>query len=266
MEGKSGHVNSIEKAFILLDCFLNNNEPLSLKELTERTGWPKSTIHSLLSAMRRQEIIVQNADGKYAMGIHVFQLGSAMVRALDIVKIAKPLMKEVADSVNRSVHLTTLRANHAVIIARVEPVNNRLKTIVAVGSSMPLYCNAHGKVYLSCMLDNAVKEYVRTTELIPYTSKTIIDYDALFEEITAIRKQGYALERDERHMGMFGVAAPIFDAMGKVVYAFGVVGMFDNMSTSDLQSAIALVKKIAHIISYQLGYNDKRNQSDRNAK
>lgn len=258
MQEKSNHINSVEKAFILLNFFLDNNEKLSLKELTAKSGWPKSTVYNTLSAMRRQGVIVQNEeDGKYSMGIHVLQLGNAVTRSLDIVNMAKPVMKKISDLVDRSVHLTVLHCFDVVLIAHAEPTKNPLKMVIAVGTSMPLYCNAHGKLFLASMPDSAVEKYLREAKLVPHTSKTITDRVTMFEQITKIRKQGYSVEIGERNVGISGVAAPILNSHGKVIYSFGVVGIFNDINPDDFEYATTLVKKGAHDISRQLGYKGR---------
>ena len=255
---KNQSLNAVEKAILLLDCFLNENQPLSLKELTEKTGWPKSTVHNLLSAMRRQEIIVQNEeDGRYSMGIHVFQLGNAVAHGLDIIQIAKPYMRTVAETVNRSVHLTALRYPNVVLIARSEPSKNPLKMIVAAGTPMALYYNAHGKLFLAHMPDSAVEEYLRSTALTSFTSKTITDPQALRNQIQDIREQGYAVEKNERNMGIYGVAAPVLDAQGKLAYGFGVVGFFSDINSHEFIAAIRQVRRAAYEISLQIGYKEE---------
>lgn len=258
MEEKSGSINSIEKAFILLDCFAGTNEPLSLKELAERTGWPKSTVHNLLSTMRRQDVIVQNeTDGKYSMGIHIFELGNAVAQALDIINIAKPFMKKIADISNKSVHLTALRYPNVVLIGRVEPAKNPLKMIVSLGSAMSLYCNANGKLFLSQMPDHAVEQYIQETEFTPHTPFTITEPEVLKQQIREARKQGYALENNERNMGMHGIAAPILNSQGKIIYSLSVVGIFNEIDRNETSSMIKLVQLAAREISSRLGYKDK---------
>ena len=79
MESRGRRVHSIEKAIRLLDCFWEADSPLSLHELEQRTGWAKSTIHGLLATMLDSAVVEQNpTDGKYRLGYHLFELGSAV--------------------------------------------------------------------------------------------------------------------------------------------------------------------------------------------
>jgi IclR family acetate operon transcriptional repressor len=254
MGESSGSVKSVEKAFILLDCFLGKERRLSLKELSEMTGWPKSTVYNLLSAMRNQGIIVQSdEDGKYAMGIHMFQLGSAVEHTSKIIQIAKPYMEETADVVNKSVHLTALNYPRIVLISRSEPEKNPLKMIVSVGVSMPLYCTAPGKLFLAHLPTHMVQEYIQETVFTPHTSKTITDPEKLLKQLTMIREQGFAVEKSERNIGVCGVAAPILDGKGRIAYGFGVVGIFNDVQANEFRLATSAVVRTAYTISNRLG-------------
>ena len=92
MESRGRRVHSIEKAIRLLDCFWEADSPLSLHELEQRTGWAKSTIHGLLATMLDSAVVEQNpTDGKYRLGYHLFELGSAVRQAGAFRSSAAPI-------------------------------------------------------------------------------------------------------------------------------------------------------------------------------
>ena len=71
-EGKTIH--SVAKAIRLLDLLTAAGQPASLTELYQKTGWPKSTIHGLLSTMRESGLIEQTPNGRYWLGIRLRRL------------------------------------------------------------------------------------------------------------------------------------------------------------------------------------------------
>lgn len=71
-EGKTIH--SVAKAIRLLDLLTAAGQPASLTELYQKTGWPKSTIHGLLSTMRESGLIEQTPNGRYWLGIRLFDV------------------------------------------------------------------------------------------------------------------------------------------------------------------------------------------------
>lgn len=91
MESRGRRVHSIEKAIRLLDCFWEADSPLSLHELEQRTGWAKSTIHGLLATMLDSAVVEQNpTDGKYRLGYHLFELGSAVRQGWSVPELLPP--------------------------------------------------------------------------------------------------------------------------------------------------------------------------------
>ena len=87
-DGKTIH--SVAKAITLLDILTEKGKPVALTDLYRETGWPKSTIHGLLSTMRAYGLIEQGADGRYWLGIRLFEYGCAVSGSWDISAIARP--------------------------------------------------------------------------------------------------------------------------------------------------------------------------------
>jgi DNA-binding IclR family transcriptional regulator len=207
--------------------------------------------------MRKQGVIVQDQEsGKYRMGIHIFQLGHAMASGFDnICDIAKPHMAYIADTTDKFVHLSAFRYPNIVLIARAEPANPLLKLLINLGSSLPLYFNAPGKLFLSNMADYEIWEYLKETKLIAYTSKTITEPNELFAQVNRIRQQGYATEIDERNIGTQGCAAPIYNWRGDLSYSIGATGQFSDIQLEEFQHVINVLVKTAKVISSQFGYS-----------
>ena len=106
MESRGRRVHSIEKAIRLLDCFWEADSPLSLHELEQRTGWAKSTIHGLLATMLDSAVVEQNpTDGKYRLGYHLFELGSAVRQGWSVPELCRPHLRAMAARLGESVHL-----------------------------------------------------------------------------------------------------------------------------------------------------------------
>ena len=59
-----GRVQSVCKAMDLLSCLAEARTPLTLGELSRRTGMPKATVHGLLSALRSSAVVEQSDDPK----------------------------------------------------------------------------------------------------------------------------------------------------------------------------------------------------------
>lgn len=72
---ENGPVQSVAKALRLLGLLMEVHQPLTLAALSKQTGWPKSTIHGLLSA-----VVDQQSDGRYCLGVRLFEYGRKLER------------------------------------------------------------------------------------------------------------------------------------------------------------------------------------------
>ena len=146
MATRGRRVHSIEKSIQLLDCFWQVRRPLSLSELERMTGWAKSTIHGLLASMLDSAVIEQNAtDGKYRLGYHLFELGSAVSQGWNVPEICKPHLQSIVDQLRESAYLARLSGDELILVDCEEPHTN-FRVASEAGTRLPLHgCDGHGR-------------------------------------------------------------------------------------------------------------------------
>ena len=89
-------IQSVAKAMELLQLLSAGGRPMTLKEITMQAAMPKSTVFGLLTTMREYDVIEQTPDGKYALGLRLFEYGCQIGRSWDISAVAKPYMEHLA--------------------------------------------------------------------------------------------------------------------------------------------------------------------------
>ena len=97
-----------------------------------------------------------------------------------------------------------------------------LRIQLPIGTRVPFYCTASGKMYLSSLDNRHLKNYAQATSMEARTKSTITRPDTLIEEIKNIREVGYALDRCEFMEGMTAVAVPIFEGNGRLVSTLSI--------------------------------------------
>ena len=245
-EGKT--IQSVAKAMKLLDLLAASAEPMGLAEISAATGWPKSTIHGLLSTMRETSVVAQDAEGRYMLGIRLFEYGCTLSSSWNIIETAKPFIQHVSYQTGEAVFLSILDQGEVITLDRAE---NRigLPTTAEMGCRLPVHCTSQGKLFLSYMTEQERQTLLNRSELVAYTRHTITTMDGLEKEFKAIRAQGYAIENGEYKVGLRSVAAPIFDSDGHVRYAIGIIGMFRQLETERFERAVQIVRETAEKIS-----------------
>ncbi|MBQ0038622.1 MAG: IclR family transcriptional regulator [Clostridiales bacterium] len=244
---------SVEKSIILLDTLMQAHRPLTLAELSQQTGCPKSTVYGLLSTMREHDLIEQDADGRYRLGLHLFEYGCAVSSSWNIAQLARPYLVELSHAAGDSAFLAVYHRGSAITLDQAEG-HDGLRVVSSAGSRMPIYCTSQGKLFLSHLSESEALRLLRSTELTPYTPHTMVDIPTLQAELARIRAQGYAIEDGEYKIGLRSVSAPVYDVTGALRYAVGVVGMYRRVNSEEFRNAIALTCQTAAEISAALGY------------
>ncbi len=257
MPDNSHKVHAVEKAISLLDCFWREKRPMSLTELAKATGWPKSTVHNLLASMMDSAVVEQSpADGKYRLGMHLFEYGCVISEHWDVVKLARPHLNALAAETCESTYLASLNSDMLLIVGSAEP-NNVFRVASTVGMRMPVHCTSQGKAILAYADSTSVRRILKRAGMKSYTVHTLKSAEAYLEQLRTIRKTGIASEYEEYHNGMCSFAAPIFNHEGVCTSAIGIVcfqhsGARNNVVSDETLDAL---KNTAEAVSTELGWH-----------
>jgi IclR family transcriptional regulator, KDG regulon repressor len=213
---------SIEKAFRILEI-LSAHSPLGVTEIAELLGLKKSSVSRLLKALAGlgyAEVTAQR--GQYHMGPRILVLAKGYLEDDRLVKEAQPILHELALTLRASAHLAVLAGGDLVIVAK-EPSPEHIQVTTRVGGQTPLHASALGKVLLADLPEKKLTALLGNT-LTRYTEKTITDPRELQKVLDEIRKQGFAIELEEEHLGVGCIGAPVRNALGRWVAAISVAG------------------------------------------
>lgn len=246
-------VQSIYKAVRILEIMTEFKQPMALGEIALRSGFPKSTLHGLISSLREQGLVDQSPlDGKYSLGLHLFELGCAVTATWDVTAIGKPYLQSIAQRISETTFLAVRDHEDTIILEQAE-ANNPLRVVMTAGTRLPMHCTSQGKLFLAYH-ENALLHHLARQGLATYTPHSISTESALHDECTRIRENGYSIENGEYRIGLRAVSAPIYDATGEMSYAIGIVGMFRRIQSDEFTNATQLVCEAARNISRALGY------------
>lgn len=248
---------SVAKAMELLGALSRAQGALTLKELSDRCGFPKSTVFGLLTTMREYDVIAQAPDGKYTLGLRLLELGCQVEKSLDISNVAKPYMELLSQKTGASVMLSICQGANVITLDQVQPHGN-LHVVSSTGARLPIHCTSQGKVFLAYRKPQDALKLLKRQPLAAFTPHTITDAAALMQELTQCRENGYAIENGEYKIGLRSISAPVFTQAGEVKYTVGVIGMFRSVVSDEFAVAIEQVMATASMISAALGYRPDR--------
>jgi len=247
-------LKSVEKALQILETFSIDTPELSVSELEEKLSLPKVSIYRFLRVLLKRGFIVQNPQTrKYRLGIKVFELGSLVLKDMELRKVAFPLIEELSGKSGETVHLGVLDGKEAVSIEGAES-GYSLRISLPIGKRVCLHSTGIGKAILGFLQDEEIEAIVKEKGLPRLTNNTITDPDLLKKELHAIRVQGYAIDNEENEPGIRCVAAPILDSAQHVIASISISGPSVRITNEKIPELADMVVETSREISRTLGY------------
>lgn len=246
-------VQSIDRAVAVLECFSENKREIKLSEISDMLNINKSTVHGILNTLKYHGFIEQDeSTKKYRLGIRFIEYGEIVTNSINIGNIAYPIIERVSEKIEETVHIAMLDGHDVVYVEKKE-CNKSIKISTKIGVRIPAYVTADGKIILSYLKKDKVKEYI-PENMKKLTPNTITDKHELLEILCEIRNRGYATDNEEVIEGVVCVAAPIFDHRGDVRYSMSATGPRGRMAEDKIKEYIDVVKEAANEISHRIGY------------
>jgi DNA-binding IclR family transcriptional regulator len=242
-------VRSVDRAASLLLALGDWDGDAGVTEIARRLGLHKSTASRLLATLEKRGLVEQDPDsGRYRLGLALVRLGGQAEKALDLRSIAMRELKIVARSVKDTVTLSVLEGDSVRTIAWSDAMGMSHQ----ISSRLPLHATAPGKVLLS---DRPERDVMRLARIgfRPYTPHTIVRADLLLEEISRVRKRGFATSFGEHQSTVNAVAVPVFDRRSAVVAALEVRAAGQRIPPSRVPELIASIRDAAATITGLIG-------------
>jgi DNA-binding IclR family transcriptional regulator len=219
----AGSVKSADRALALLELFAAHLDGLTLTDVSERTGWPKSSSLALLRTLQQRHYLeVSLTDGRYRLGSRVAVLGSLYLNNLSLARDGGEVVRQVARECDETTHLAVLRGTDVLYVAK-EEGGGQMRMVSSVGRMIPAHVTGVGKVLLAALPPEELNRlYPPGVPLMAMTAKTVTDRDEFGRVLRQIREQGFARDDGESTIGIMCIAAPVRDVNTQVIAAISV--------------------------------------------
>ena len=242
-----GGVQSIARAFELLETMADLGGIVGLSQLASRSGLPLPTIHRLMRTLLDLGYVRQELSREYALGPRLVRLGENASRLLG--DWATPYLQEVVDAVGESANLAMLDGHQVVYTAQV-PGRHSMRMFTEVGRRAGVHCTAIGKAMMATLPAEQVKELLRRSGLPAQTPHTITTLRAMDKELDRVRLQGYAIDNEEQEIGVRCVAVTL---PGEPVRAaISISGPSTRMTDALIGTAVPLLTETATALADEL--------------
>jgi DNA-binding IclR family transcriptional regulator len=187
---------------------------------------------------------------KYKLGFALLEIGRSAYSQVDLQTSSRPVTEKLMEKTQTSVFLGIMNWDQVTILDIVES-RQELNITAPVGSTIPLFAGAVGKVFLASMPEVQAQKIVQSKGLPRFTDNTIVDIDLYFNELRQVRENGFAVDNEEYIMGVRAVASPLI-GLGQLRSAIWAVGFTANLDEKKMKVLTAETHMAAQTISRRI--------------
>jgi len=245
-------IESVDNALKLLLLFAEQ-QAISVSEASRAIGVAPSTAHRLLSMLQYYDFVSQNPTTRsYEAGPTLLNLGLAVVREMDIRRLARPFMEALRSEVGETVHLTILQGKNVLFIETIESFQ-ALRVGDRTGISLPAHCTASGKALLAELPLERLHELFPDEQLVGLTAHSLTNREVLERELSQVRERGYATNFDESEPDVSAISAAIHDRLSRLRASLTVSApstrlqkdLVDQIAAATMRTAAAIGERLA---------------------
>ncbi|WP_415762944.1 IclR family transcriptional regulator (plasmid) [Priestia megaterium] len=247
-------IQSVGRALRILDLFDEHTTELKITDISDQMGLHKSTVHSILKTLQQRGYIYQNLEnGKYGLGMKLFERGNYVIQSLDIRQLAQKYLMDLSAKTSQTTHLVILDGKEGTYVDKVEgPMAVILYS--RIGKRIPLHCSAVGKALIAFKEKDELEKILSGYEYTGQTEFTITNESEFLQELEKVRSQGYAVDNQENEPGVRCIAAPIRNHENKVIAAISLSTLIAGVDDIQLGIFVQQLKQAASELSEKMGH------------
>lgn len=256
---------SLERGLMILSSFSEARIVLGIADLARSLELNKSTTYRYVATLAKLGYLQQDPyTRKYSLGTKVIDLGFAALNSMELTQVAARHLQALSDETGYSASMAILDGPDIVYVDRRRSQRGgglALDLDLHVGTKLPAYCTAMGKVLLAYREPVLLRSLLDRTDFARHTAKTITAREQLMMVLTQVRQAGIATSDEELALGVRSVAAPVRDRSGNVIAAVNTAVHLTAWNASIEQIAHRLGRPLIRTtaeISARLGYRPGR--------
>jgi IclR family pca regulon transcriptional regulator len=227
-------VQSLAKAFRLLEAIAASETDLTLSELASAANLDPGTTHRMLNTFVDLGYVAKVESKRFSLTLKVLDLGFRAIGRRDIRTIARPLLRSLVDEVSEAASLGVLDGGDVLYVERMRAGITRLGVDIRVGTLIPAVSSVIGWAILAFLppadLARALKQPTRQHDF-----REIEGPGDLKKQLAAIRTQGYALSGSRISNDLTVLSAPVLGRDGYPIAAISVAAPGVRMKPDELR-------------------------------
>jgi IclR family transcriptional regulator, KDG regulon repressor len=242
---------SLRRAIAILTLIHSRGQPQSVSDMASELSIPKSTAYDLLNAMLHEGLVTPADGTRFALGHRLHELGSGYRAQVDILREGSRVVRALRDLTGETVQLSAMEGPLMHVLLKEEGFR-AVRIISNTGSRVPVNWAAAGRLLVSDLDDDALRQLLTATVTVSPTGKAETNVDRLVLQIRAARKAGHAFEIGETNEHAGCVAAPVLDGANQVIASLSLAAPEQRLNSPDRGILVAAVRSAAMDLSAAL--------------
>lgn len=244
------YIAGLAKGLNLLECFGVERQKLNVTQIAERAGLSRTAARRYLRTLKFLGYL-ETDEHFYWLTYKVLRFSSAYLSSAYLPKVAQPMLNLLSIKTALSYSVTVLDEHEVVPVARSLPQHNESNQMnplgVHLGNRLPAHATSTGKILLSRLSPEEIKEWLTQYPLKRLTPFTITKYEMFMQTLSEIQQKDYCISLEEHELGIIAIAVPILNMQGDTIAALNCIGSSHRVDVHYLtQNVLPLLKQTAH--------------------
>jgi DNA-binding IclR family transcriptional regulator len=246
---------SLAHGLNVLLLYDSEHPSFTVADISKRLRYTQSKTYRIVRTLMQYGLLRENmGTAQYSLGLNALRIGLLAQQNFNIISVAHPIMKEVAQLTKETVLLTAVNGTKVICLERVESDHPIRYSLFQAGAILPFHAGASSKILMAHLPEREWDRIIDKEGLVRFTPRTITDVNKLKAHLREIRRNGYAFSDQEADRDVRAVAAPVMNAVGSVVAGLSIAGPAYRINKKQIKPLARLMVQYAQKLSLQLGY------------
>jgi len=245
-------IKSLDRAMEVFD-HLSTTLGQTLSEIAADLRQSPATVYRILITLERRRLVeFERAEQLWHIGPHAFVIGSRFLRRTSLVERARPILRRLMEDTGETANLGIVQGGSVLFVSQVETHAN-IRAFFPPGSLSPLHSSGIGKALLADMSEERLNRMISHGPLETFTPNTLATKSALVADLAMTRQRGYAIDNEEKNLGMRCIASSVFDMHEEAVAGISISGPSIRMEPDQIARLSRFVVDAAADLTAALG-------------
>ncbi len=255
-KGAQNTIKSLDRALEVL-VQMGEMQGGTLSEIAGALDQSPATVYRVLTTFQGRGFADFDEQSQvWSIGPAAFLTGSHFLRRTSLVERARPIMRDLMEATGETANLGIERDGKVLFLGQVE-THATIRAFFPPGTASAMHSSGIGKALLSRMDDKRQREVLAAGQLEQYTPFTLTNPEAMIADLHATKARGYAIDGEERNIGMRCIAAPVYNVFGEAVAGISVSGPTSRITEDRIEDLAAPVMDAATRLTRAIGGNNR---------